>query len=115
MRLVKLPSGLLVPHRPGVLKPNRVAGLSRRAFLGGLGAAIITKPAKADFLLNSYAYGVAVTPIDVSFTGSFVDGSDLTTYTFAACDYGVADANRWVVIVAHNRGSALRTFSSGTA
>ncbi len=95
-RFIKLPSGIIVPNRPGIRKPSRVAGLTRRAFIGGLGSAIIVpKEAVAGFLINSYQNAAPLTP---NYRNTYVDTSTATSFTFNNVDFGPAATNRVVHI-----------------
>lgn len=96
---VKLPSGLIVPRRPG---------LNRRALLAGLGASIIVpKSVDAGALINSYSVDASVcgSPPAASFRNTYSDTTNLTTYTFASSDLGTPDCTRMVVVVVSGFGT----------
>src|SRR5688572_5252304 len=53
-------------------------------------------------------------PLTVEFTGSAVDATTQTTYTFAAQPLGTATADRQIVIGLSQRAAAARTISTWT-
>ena len=60
------------------------------------------------------AVGVAAEPVECTFTDIAVDGVTRTTYTFSGMDLGEAASNRYIVVVAGNYDSGVKTLSSMT-
>jgi len=87
-RFVKLASGLVVPKRPALFTPKRLGGLTRRAFLAGLGASIITPtPALANFSAAP-GFAVACLPVSLTYVSIVGDTANGTNYTFTSQSYG---------------------------
>jgi hypothetical protein len=76
--------------------------ICRRAFLAGLGLLVAATPVKAGGLLNSF-FGAEA---EVAYLTAVEDGSNATTYTFSDIDFGVASADRRIIVGVIGRASS---------
>lgn len=64
------------------------------------------------FVINPYAF--AGPTFEFAYLGAYTDAANLTTYTFNSVDFGVADANRHIVVAFASRAGNLFTVSSAS-
>jgi len=74
---------------------------------------LAVSPARATFLINSYAI-VPATAFDLAFVTSAVTTSGGTSFTFSSQSLGAADATRYIIVSAGGQVAADNTISSIT-
>lgn len=89
------PPPLWIPPKPAIIRPYK-------------------EPRQASILPGWFPGITKRAPAEISFVGTTIITTDLTTYTFTAHALGAVDATRRVVVVVFTSGAANRTLNSGT-
>lgn len=98
----KPPPAIIIPAPRELIKPNRSLLTPDKTIVPAIS------------FISSGRFSTAVTA-ELEFRTSAVDGSNLTTYSFASQDIGAADATRRVIVALSASGSiSARTLSSAT-